>query len=274
MADIYLHLNGEQKGPYPAEKVRAMLASGEIAPDTLAWYDGLPQWSNVTAVIGPPPAPKPGALPPPSVAKKGMSGWLIALIVIGGLAVLSVPCCCGIALGPITAGIKIAKENVAMQHARIIAIAMSVYATDHNCAYPDGTTSTEVFQKLLDGKYVTDPAMFYLEMPGKTKPTSTQLTSANVSFDVTSGVTNDSPGELPVVFCTGYTVIYTAGAAAGRDSGSDTPFPGPGHKFTGIAVAYKDISGRFLYAEPDGSVPNFIPPIFDAGGKTYVQLKP
>ena len=37
MADIYLHLNGEQKGPFSSEQVRAMLVSGEITPDTLGY---------------------------------------------------------------------------------------------------------------------------------------------------------------------------------------------------------------------------------------------
>ena len=287
MADTYLHLNGEQKGPFSAEQLRAMLASGEITPDTLAWREGMSEWSRVSTVLGPPPPPPAGVHPPlPHVApaQKGLSGWIIAVIVCACLLVLCVPCCCGIALGPITNGIKKAKENVAVQKARAIELAMAVYATDHNGAYPDGKTSTEVFQKLLDGDYVTDPGMFYLEMPGKMKATAKKLTAENVSFDVTSGVTTASPDSLPVAFCTGYTIIYQPGAATVRDVSLGTPFPGPGITFTGLAVAYKDGSARFFQAEIDGpdhhsaidgsTIYHFMSPSFNAGGKTYAQLKP
>jgi hypothetical protein len=275
MADIFLHLNGEQKGPFPPDKVRAMLGAGEITPDTLAWHEGLREWSKVSVILGPPGVPGlPQPPMPPLPAKKGLSGWLIALIVIGGVLVLSIPCCCGIAIGPITSGIKMAKENAAVQKARVIGLAMFSYANDHDGNYPDGKTSTEVFQKLLDGKYVTDPTIFYLDMPGKTKPSSSTLTADNVSFDVTSGVSSTTPDSIPVVFCTGYTVSYAPGATATRDSPTATPFPGPGKKFSGVAVYFKSNNARFLYADPDGSIPSFIPPEFDAGGKTYVQLRP
>ncbi len=277
MADIYLHLNGEQKGPFTADQVRAMLATGEITAETLAWRAGMSDWTKVGAVVGPPPAPMPGApLPPtPEVgAKKGLSGWLIALIIVAGLSILCLPCCCGVALGPITNGIKKAKQSASVQQVRAIELAMATYATDHNGAYPDGTTSTEVFQKLIDGNYVTDPGLFYSAMPGKTKATSTKLTAENVSFDVTSGVTTTSPDDLPVIFCTGYTVTYSGGAAAVRDSSTETPFPGPGKGNGGLAVAYKSGSARFFLLGTGGSVENFTPSDFDAGGKTYVQLKP
>jgi hypothetical protein len=277
MADIYLHLNGEQKGPFSSEQVRAMLVSGEITPDTLAWRAGMSEWSRVSAVVGPPPAPVPGApLPPlpPVGAKKGLSGWIIALIVCACLLVLCVPCCCGIALGPITVGIKKAKQAASVQQARAIALAMSIYATDHKGNYPDGKTSTEVFQKLIDGKYVADPALFYVAMTGKTKPASSPITAENVSFDVTSGVNNSSSDSVPVVFLTGYTVTYTPGAAAVRDASSATPFGGADPHTSGTTVAFKDNSARFLKSEPDESIKEFVPANFDAGGHAYTQLKP
>jgi len=171
-------------------------------------------------------------------------------------------------------GINKAKESMAMQTARQIAIAMQQYSLDHNGNYPDGLTSTEVFQKLIDGKYIADPGIFYLAMTGKTKATSSHLTADNVCFDVTSGVTSATADGMPVVFCTGYTVTYSGGASAIRNDPVATPFPGPGRGLAGLAVGYKNASARFLIAGENGTVPNFMISSFDSGGKFYAQLKP
>ena len=283
MPEIYLHLDGQQKGPYQPAQVRQLLAEGKISAETSAWYQGLSEWSTVAKVLEafsvtegvpppfvpppPPPVPQAQAAQPP--AKKGMSGCMLAVLIVGGIGLVSLPfiaCLAGIALGPIEKGIERAKETMAMQRARQIGIAMFAYADDHNGAYHDGKTSTEVFQKLLDGNYVSDPATFYIAMPGKTKPTSNQLTAANVCYDVTSGVTSNSPDNVPVVFTTGYTVIYSAGITM-RDPGASAPF-------RGIDVAYKGNGARFIQAGADGSIRNFIPLNFDPDGKTYQQLRP
>ena len=50
---IYLFINGEQVGPYSAEQIQAMLASGAVTPETMAWYEGLPEWTPVTQVVQP-----------------------------------------------------------------------------------------------------------------------------------------------------------------------------------------------------------------------------
>jgi len=273
MPDIYLHVEGQQTGPYQPAQLRQLVAEGKISAETPAWYDGLAAWSTVSAILAAfPAAGSPPSYPPPpppqAPAKKGMNGCLLAAIIVGavfgGIFVLS--CLAGIALGPITNGIKKAKESMSMQQARAIELAMFCYANDNNGAYPDGKTSTEVFQKLIDGKYISDPGIFYVAMPGKTKATSNTLTADNVCYDVTSGVTADSPDDLPVVFSTGYDVTYAAGASATQDRAL-TPFPG-------IGVAYKSNSARFIQAGPDRAVPGFIPANFDPGNKTYQQLRP
>jgi hypothetical protein len=287
MPDIYLHLSGEQKGPFPAEQVRAMLASGEITPDTLAWHEGLSEWSRVGVVLGPPPAPIPGALPPlpppPTVsAKKGLSGLVIALIIIGALAVLTIPCCCGIALGPVMNGIKKAKQNMALQESHAIGLAMFAYANDHNGHYPDAgeapassvvtignaspgaTTSTEVFQKLIDEKYVTDPAIFYFAMPGKTKPVAgIRLTADNVCFDVTAGLTASSPGGIPLVYPTGYTVNFAPDIKVTRDAGAP---------YDGFIAFYVDNAARFTTVPPGGSMS--LGPLDGRMAASLKQLKP
>ena len=242
MAEIYLHLNGEQKGPFPVETVRAMLAAGEGTPETLAWHPGLSQWSTVAALVGPPPVPGAPGIPPvplPPVKSKPMSTWLIVLLAVLGVGVLTIPCCCGVALGPITNGIKRAKENVALQHSRTIALAMMAYAEDHHGHYPDAgegpaagsvvtigggspgaSTSTEVFQRLIDGHYVTDPAIFYFDMPGKVKPVGDRLAANNVCYDVTAGLTTDSPSGIPMVYPTGYTVTFSGDIRVTRGAGA------------------------------------------------------
>jgi len=275
MSDIYLHVDGAQTGPYQPDQVRQLLAEGKISAETLAWHQGLSEWAPVaTVLVAFPAAGAPVAFGPPPSAKKQTSGILQAVIIVGVvfIAIFVFSCLAGIVVGPITAGIKQAHESMSMQACRTIGVAMFTYAAAHNGAYPDGATSTEVFQKLLDGKYITDPGLFYLAMPGKTKATSPTLTSANVSYDVTSGVTADSPDAVPVVFCTGYTVVYIGGVSASPDPAASTPFPGK--LSPGIAVAYKNNGAQFLKAEPDGTVPNFIPAGFDPGTKTYRQLRP
>ena len=283
MSDIYLHVDGAQTGPYQPAQVRQLLAENKIAGETLAWREGLSEWAPVATVLAafpvagvPPAAPVPSVTPVPS-AKKGMSGCMITAIILGCLAaagLVILPCLAGIALGPITMGIKAAKGSASMQTTRAIALAMYQYEIDHQGAYPDGSTSTEVFQKLVDGKYITNPGIFYIVMPGKVRATSTTLTAQNVCYDVTSGITADSPDSLPVVFCTGYTVSYNAGASAVPDSATSIPFTGPGTAFGGIAVAYKSNNAYFKRAGADGTVTGFIPADFNPGTKTYRQLRP
>jgi len=283
MADIYLHLNGEQKGPYPAEQVRAMLAAAQITPDTLAWHEGLSGWVRVSAILEPTPAPAPGAPPPPvPEPRKGVSGWLIALMVVGGLIVLSLPCCCGVLLGPITNGIEKAKESAALQQERAIAMAMFAYANDHNGNYPDApdapasgsvvtignvgqgaATSTEVFQKLLDGKYVADPGLFYLVMPGKVRPVSSVLAANNVCYDVTAGLTANSPRGIPLIYTTGFKFDFGRTIKITRDGIS--PFP----SFIGFYTGGKGVAFKL---GPDGVIS--IAPPFEIFGTGYRQLRP
>lgn len=277
MNEIYLHIDGQQNGPYTSDQVRQFLTEGRITAETPAWHQGLTTWTTAGQMVA--FVPVGGGVPVAPARRrrrssredKGMSGWLIALIIVGcgvfGCGFIGV--LAGIALGPITKGIEKAKESASMQYARSISIAMFSYANDHNGAYPDGKTSTEVFQKLIDQKYITDPGVFYiLGMPGKTKATSLQLTADNVCYDVTSGVTSNSPDGLPVVFSTGYTVTYAAGAAATPDPSARLPFPG-------MAVAYKSNSAHFWTADvPGGTVPGIMPASFDSGSTTYQQLKP
>ena len=48
---FYLHLEGEQRGPYTAPQIDHLLNSGLIAEETLYWREGLEQWQPVTSLV-------------------------------------------------------------------------------------------------------------------------------------------------------------------------------------------------------------------------------
>ena len=212
------------------------------------------------------------------------SWWIASRDILFFIVVLFVIEACT----PSARGLKVAKANPVVQQARTIGLMMFQYSNDHDGKYPDGKSSTEVFQKLLDEGYCADSAIFYFPLPGKTEPSSGKnLKLENVCFDVTSGVDSDSPDEIPIVFLTGYKVTYASG-------GSATPFfsfqPHPRTwlevwngvpkdiRSRGIAVCYKSNSATFVRtgtsSTSNGEVPNFIAPSLNAHGKTYRQITP
>jgi len=48
---FYLHIHGEQRGPYTAPQIDHLLNSGLIAEETLYWREGLEQWQPVTSLV-------------------------------------------------------------------------------------------------------------------------------------------------------------------------------------------------------------------------------
>lgn len=48
---FYLHISGEQRGPYTLRHVDHLLNSGLIAQETLYWREGLEQWQPVTQLV-------------------------------------------------------------------------------------------------------------------------------------------------------------------------------------------------------------------------------
>jgi hypothetical protein len=169
-----------------------------------------------------------------------------------------------------------------------IGLAMFACAMDNGGKYPDGKSSTEVFQKLLDRHYVNDPNLFYLPLIGKLKPVpGSPLKPENVGFDVTVNITTDDSDKLPVVFMSGYRVTYQPGSAAvpltNRYLHGEFQSPWPGWLFRltepgdrprlYMIVCYKGNTLNSMIREED-SIPNFVLPEFDAKGKTYLQLTP
>lgn len=178
--------------------------------------------------------------------------------------------------------------------------AMVRYANDHDGNYPDGASSTEVFQKLLDGRYCDASTIFYLPLEGKTAPIAgARLKPENVCFDVTSGVDSSAPDWLPLVFMTGYKLTYAPGASAVPVGNSY-----PRYKTTrtweqfyyhlsrrnGMAVYYKANSVAFFELGKSlagfsgegavfpyirgGETTYVIPPSFNANGRVFRQLTP
>lgn len=48
---FYLHIHGEQRGPYTVPQIDHLLNSGLIAEETLYWREGLDQWQPVTSLV-------------------------------------------------------------------------------------------------------------------------------------------------------------------------------------------------------------------------------
>jgi len=48
---FYLHIQGEQRGPYTIRQIDHLLNSGLIAVETLYWREGLDQWQPVTSLV-------------------------------------------------------------------------------------------------------------------------------------------------------------------------------------------------------------------------------
>jgi len=75
------------------------------------------------------------------------------LVVIGIIAILA-----GVALGPITTGIRKARESACMQTTRTLALAEFQYANDNN-NYPDGADAGALCQEMITGNYISDPTI-------------------------------------------------------------------------------------------------------------------
>jgi len=70
---FYLHIRGEQKGPYTIPQIDHLLNSGLIDVDTMFWREGLEQWQPVTNLV---------------TLRKRARRWLLPTIIAGVLVVL------------------------------------------------------------------------------------------------------------------------------------------------------------------------------------------
>jgi hypothetical protein len=182
-----------------------------------------------------------------------------------------------------------ALESSDYERAFRICHTLDTYGADHQGHYPEGKSSTEIFQKLIDAGYAEEPSelsetklpLYYLyyPLPGKVKPADDAkiLKPENVCWDLTYPPDEHSPDNVPLVFMTGYKITYQAGASAVPLPNRQSPWVkwwnGNEH-YPFVVAACKDLTTRIIQVSPDGSVPNFIPADFDPKGKTYRQLTP
>ncbi len=74
---FYLHIHGEQLGPYTVPQIDHLLNTGLIAEETLYWCEGLEQWAPVVSLV------------PKRVEKRSL-GKLLAMLV--GAAAFALVC--------------------------------------------------------------------------------------------------------------------------------------------------------------------------------------
>ena len=78
---FYLHIQGEQRGPYTVAQVDHLVNSGLIAKETLFWRDGMEQWQPVTDLVALRKRANPWLKPAIAV---GVALFLLALIRVFG----------------------------------------------------------------------------------------------------------------------------------------------------------------------------------------------
>jgi len=204
------------------------------------------------------------------------------LVVIGIIAILA-----GVALGPITRGIKQAQESGSMQVTRQVGLAEFSYSNDYNQTYPFAATSEALASTLLNGGYVTDPSVFYIaSTPSSSKPSGLTapytLAKANVNFDFmcgsaagASGLTSTAADGTPLVELTGGTyTMKTTGPITCTLNSTLTAFG-----TDGLAVDYKSNSAKFLKAVITGAtsatIANFVDTSYnDPSGGSYALVTP
>jgi prepilin-type N-terminal cleavage/methylation domain-containing protein len=219
--------------------------------------------------------------PSRNIAARQASGFTLVelLVVIGIIAILA-----GVALGPITNGIKKAQESGAMQTSRTIALAEFQYANDNSGSYPDSATTVDLICKeLMNGNYVSDPNLFYISADkdtGSAKPTTASaFTAVNCSFDFMgtggTGVGSTAPDTLPMV--------WTAGCAATHAAPTALMEIVPAGVFgaDGMAICYHSNNAFFKTPNatgttaPDGTTNGhitFVSSAYANGGITYTPV--
>jgi len=109
----YAEGNQQRRGPLPETDLAELFRSGRIGLDTWVWREGLPQWRplsefarelSLSVAAAPPPLPLPptmpgqAAAPAPATPKRGLSGCMIALIIVAACSVPAIAILAAIAL--------------------------------------------------------------------------------------------------------------------------------------------------------------------------------
>jgi len=208
------------------------------------------------------------------------------LVVIGIIAILA-----GVALGPITNGIKKAQQSSGMQSAHALGLAMYSCANDNSQLYPDasGGDAHNIAAALLAGGYVSDATIFSLSgdtasgfvKVSSTTNTATTITVNQISWDFMgnggAGVPSTTFQYLPLLWSTINGASTKPVWAA--TSGAITAVPVTTNPFqvAGIAIFYINNSAAFVTAGLNGGTTitvNMVSSTNNLGGAptTYVTL--
>lgn len=172
------------------------------------------------------------------------------LVVIGIIAILA-----GVALGPITRGIKQAQESASIQVAHQMGALEFAYSNDYAQTYPYGTKAEDVANVLLNGGYANNATIFYMagtkaaqKYTGATAPFA--LTAPNCNWDYmvnnTTGLDSSTNDLTPLCQLTGSTTLsgFPTSTGTGLDLTIDPTVAAFGSD--GIAVYYKGNNAVFI----------------------------
>jgi len=160
-----------------------------------------------------------------------------------------------------------------MTNVSLLLESLLAYAKSHNGLFPSGSSSTEVFQKLIDDGDMTSRAV-YFDLPGKREPTGNKIKSENVCFDFTRGTDAKSPEWVPIVFPTGYRVDYETGEAI-RLSTNSSHAEAWKIAYRDNTVVYPLVSWHYFWKTPLAQI-QIMPerPPTKVGATLYQQLTP
>lgn len=185
------------------------------------------------------------------------------LVVIGIIAILA-----GVALGPITNGIKKAQQSSGLQLARTLALSEFQFATDNDGCYPDKNfvaggggagNASDVAKCLLSGNYISDAGIFWIKSTSKGQQykgihPAAEIAQNNISWDFAgnqnfNGVNANAPDQLPVVWSeSGTDPGLVAEGAKNVQTDATLPFG-----TQGLAICYKSNSAKFAVVTNDGT---------------------
>jgi prepilin-type N-terminal cleavage/methylation domain-containing protein len=171
------------------------------------------------------------------------------LVVIGIIAILA-----GVALGPITTGIRKARESACMQTCRTLALAEFQYANDNN-NYPDGADAGVLAAELVAGNYISDASIMRITGGSAVAPAAgATIAQANVDYNFMGmngagatggpiGVNSSAQDGLPLV--------WSPNGEATVPSGTGGLAPAPSGLFgtDGFGVSYKNNNAFFRTAQ-------------------------
>jgi hypothetical protein len=80
---IYLHVSGEQTGPFSIAQIQEQLDANQITAETLAWHEGLPEWRPVTEIV------RQSSSGRNRRRKRSKSIWIVGFLIMLALAAMA-----------------------------------------------------------------------------------------------------------------------------------------------------------------------------------------